>query len=373
MDSCNLSLKNSPNSPSSSSLDVLVIGATPAGLASALAYARLGLSVRIMEAHSDLSPLNGSVSLNSRSLEILEALGISEKIISLGHKINQIQVRNHQYSEVAKLDFINLHHKYPFLLTLPQYLLEKTLSEFLNTYGIKIEFSSSFSSQTQEDNLVNTLINTPQGEINISSKIVVAADGEFSSLRRKLKIGFGLTEYPHYFSLADIQTNLDYGDANFCLLKNGFLYTQRIKNNLYRVVSNLPHAHTYLPQRIKPEELIWQSERRITTHQLRSYQYGRVFFVGDSAHQHLPFDGRDLSMGLEDAVTLAAMTMDQCLEHYHDHRYKANLRVLYDSEKLLNLSKPKSAFYTQVRNWTLKNLLSQPMVQSKILAGMSGV
>jgi len=354
-------------------IDVLVLGATPAGLAAAIAYAKLGLSVRVLEQHSDLSGLTGSVTINSRSLELLEALGLSEKIISQGHQIKNLDVRGPDFLKIACLDFKNLNHKFPFLLALSQAELEKIMLAELKILGVELEFNAYFISEDQTGDVVKISMNTPQGEKIFESKIVVAADGEFSLVRQKLKIGFGLTEYTHSFSLIDLKTDHDYGDATFCVLNNGFLYVQRIKDNLFRLVSNLPNAFSLLPVRVQPEELIWQCEKRVISHQLRSYQYGRIFFVGSAAHQHIPLDGRDLSMGLEDAVTLAAMTMDQCLELYHDHRYKHNLKLLYHSERLFNLSKPHSNFYIKTRNWAWKNLLSHKKIQARILSGVSRI
>lgn len=353
--------------------DVLIFGASPAGLAAAIAYAKLGLSVRVLEQHSDLSNMTGSVTINSRSLELLEALGLSAQIIAQGHKIKNLDLRGPDFSKIASLNFVNLSHKYPFFIALSQAELEKIMVSALKNLGVHLEFNSHFLSQDQAGDLIKTTVKTPQDEEVIESKIVVAADGEFSLIRQKLKIGFGLTEYTHSFSLIDLKTNHDYGDATFCVFNKGFLYVQRIKNDLFRLVSNCPNAFSLLPIKIQPQELIWQSEKKITAHQLRSYQYGRIFFVGSAAHQHMPLDGRDLSMGLEDAVTLAAMTMDQCLELYHDHRYKNNLKLLYHSERLFNLSKPHSNNYIKIRNWAWKNLLNHKKIQARVLSGVSRV
>lgn len=363
------------NSLQISAVDVLVVGATPAGLAAALAYARLGLSVRIVEAHSGLSYLTGSVTLNSRSLELLEALQVVDQIIQAGHKIENLEIRNAKFQKVGALNFSHLPHKYAYLIALSQHELENILMQALSPYGVQVEFGTVVESQHQEELSVVSVLKTQQGlEQGVVSKILVAAEGEFSSIRQKLKIGFGLTEYQHYWSLADIETDWDYGDATCCLLSNGLLYVQRIKNNKFRVISNLPNAHTYLPKPLQNHELLWQTERRVMTHQVRSYQYGRIFFVGDCAHQHGPLEGRDLSMGLEDAVTLVAMTLDQCLEQYHDHRYKANLRVLYHSEKLLRwLGQSPSPSLNKMKTWVLKNLLGSTVIQSKIIAGISGI
>mgnify|MGYP000700465419 CR=1 FL=1 len=372
MESCvNFDLNRGLNYPKK--IDVLVLGATPAGLAAAIAYAKLGLSVRVLERHSDLSHLTGSVTINSRSLELLEALGLSEQMIAQGHKIKNLDIRGPNFAKIACLDFSNLNHKFPFLLALSQAELEKIMVEYLKKLGAELEFNAYFIEQDQTGDLIKITVNTPEGEKILESKIVVAADGEFSLVRQKLNIGFGLTEYTHSFSLIDLKTEADYGDATFCVLNNGFLYVQRIKDNLFRLVSNLPNAFSLLPVQIQPEELIWQSEKRVVSHQLRSYQYGRIFFVGSAAHQHIPLDGRDLSMGLEDAVTLAAMTMDQCLELYHDHRYKHNLKLLYHSERLFNLSKPHSNSYIKIRNWMFKKLLNHKKIQARVLSGVSRI
>ncbi len=369
-------LNKSPNKSPNKSTDVLVLGATPAGLAAAIAYAKLGVAVRVLEQHSDLSYLTGSVSLSSRALELLDALGLAELVIAQGYKIKKINLRGPDFCEIANLNFESVNNlknknKFNFLLALSQDQLEKIMVDCLKKLGVSIEFNAYFMAQDQTDFVINTCVNTPQGEEWIESKILVAADGEFSLIRQKLRINFGLTEYSHHFSLIDLKTDHDYGDATFCVLNNSFLYVQRIKNNLYRVVSNQPNAFSLLPQRIQPEELVWQSERRVVTHQLRSYQYGRIFFVGSTAHQHLPIDGRELSMGLEDAVTLAAMTMDECLDQYHDHRYKANLKLLYHSERLFKLIKPHSDIYLKLRNFCLKNLLNHKNIQAKVLSGVS--
>lgn len=175
------------------------------------------------------------------------------------------------------------------------------------------------------------------------------------------------------WSISDIETEHDYGDANFCMLENAMMYVQRIKENLYRVVANTRNGYTHLPQRLKSEELCWHVENRVTCHQVRSYQFGRLFLVGDAAHSHLPFYGRNLCMGVEDAVTLAAMAAQNTLDDYHDQRYKANLRLLNDSERLLRLGDGGAGWYAGMRSLLVKGLLGRKSIQTRFLSDISGL
>lgn len=358
----------------SDDLDLLVCGAGPAGLASALAFARMGVQVRIIDKHSDISPLNGAVSFNPRSLELLDAIGVADRCIEAGYRIDTVNLRDQKFNITAALAYKNLKHKYPFMLSLPQSMFETIMIEALSELDVTVERNKYFESMAQGELMVTTVVKTNEGnEEHIKSKLLVGADGEHSHIRQQTRIAFGITEFERVWSIADIQTGHDYGDANFCLLKDAMMYVQRIQENTYRVVANTRNGHTLLPQSIKPDELLWQMEKRVTCHQVRSYQFGRLFFVGQAAHSHLPFYGRNLYMGIEDAVTLAAMAAQNTLDDYHDNRYKANLRLLNESERLLRVGEKADGWFITLRSLLVKGLLRRKSVQAKFLADISGL
>lgn len=355
-------------------LDILVCGAGPAGLATALAFARMGTSVRIIDKHADITPLNGAVTFNSRSLELLDAIDVADRCIERGHIIESVNLRDQNFDVTATLDYANLKHKYPFVLSLPQCEFESILVDALQELGVTVERLKHYESMAQGELMLTAVIKSDDGvEEHVQSKLLVAADGEHSKIRQESRISFGITEFERVWSIADIETEFDYGDANFCMLKDAMMYLQRIKDNTYRIVANTRNAHTLLPQPLRQEELLWQVENRVTCHQVRSYQFGRMFFVGQAAHSHLPFYGRNLYMGLEDAITLAAMAAQNTLDDYHDNRYKANLRLLNESERLLRLAEKDEGWFVTARNLIVKGLLRRKRLQAKFLADISGL
>ena len=61
--------------------DVLIAGAGPVGLAAALELRRLGFTVRIVERHARRAPYSKALGVNSRTLELLEPLGVTQSMI----------------------------------------------------------------------------------------------------------------------------------------------------------------------------------------------------------------------------------------------------------------------------------------------------
>lgn len=354
-------------------LDILICGAGAVGLTAALGLARIGLKVRIIDQHQGITPLSRSVTLHARSLELLDALGVMERLSQEAHRVSEVIIRDESFSEITRLDYGNLNHEYPYFLSCPQPVLEQVLRDALAELGVHVEQETQYKSSKQGELMVTTIVENNEKEEHIHSKIMVAADGEHSSVRQSLKVGSSMDEYVKSWSFADIRSDDNFGDANFCLMNEGLLYVQRIKDDLYRVISDLPNAYQLLPSRIEVDDVMWTQDSRICCHQIRSYQYGRVFFAGGSAHTHSPFDSRGLNMGIEDAITLTAMLADGCVDQYHDNRYRSNALALKEGHVLLNLISADTPMLAKWRDFLLKHWLKRPRVQSKFLAGISGL
>jgi putative polyketide hydroxylase len=59
---------------------VLVVGAGPAGLVTAITLARLGVSVLIVERRAELSPFPRATGISLRSMELLRSWGLEDRI-----------------------------------------------------------------------------------------------------------------------------------------------------------------------------------------------------------------------------------------------------------------------------------------------------
>ena len=68
-----------------SKTDLAIIGAGPTGLMAALTAARCNISVRIFEKRPDVVPGGYADGLWSRTIEIVDSLGLAEKLVQGGH------------------------------------------------------------------------------------------------------------------------------------------------------------------------------------------------------------------------------------------------------------------------------------------------
>src|SRR5574338_1636532 len=102
--------------------DVLIIGAGPAGLTAAAEAIRHGLSVRVIDQNESRSTYSKALVVHSRSLEIFHDMGFVSDVIGSGQKFHALNI----YAEnknLARIVFEELDWKdamFPYWLSLPQ-------------------------------------------------------------------------------------------------------------------------------------------------------------------------------------------------------------------------------------------------------------
>ena len=73
-------------------IPVLVVGAGPTGLTLAAELTRHGIACRIVDKASGPTPLSKATSVQARSLEVLDTLGIVDEVIAAGHKSHGVNI-----------------------------------------------------------------------------------------------------------------------------------------------------------------------------------------------------------------------------------------------------------------------------------------
>jgi phenol 2-monooxygenase len=79
--------------PKSSQVDVLIIGAGPAGLVCANAVARAGLTVRIID-HKAVKTAGHADGVMPRTTEIIQSYGLGETFLKQGNQVHTIAFYN---------------------------------------------------------------------------------------------------------------------------------------------------------------------------------------------------------------------------------------------------------------------------------------
>src|SRR6266851_4962004 len=130
--------------------EVLVVGAGPVGMFTALLLAENGLEVKIVEQASRTTARSYACALHPRTLTLFGQAGLADDVIKLGQRVERMAFYEGD-SQRAEINLAGLSGDYPFLLVLPQSALEGVLEERLRRKaGIQIEWNHRLSNLQQE-------------------------------------------------------------------------------------------------------------------------------------------------------------------------------------------------------------------------------
>ena len=99
--------------------EVLVVGAGPVGLASALLLAETGAEVQIIDREYRTAARSYACALHPSTLRILDRLGLASKLIEQGRQVRTIGLYEGQQRR-AVLDLAEGGGDFPYLLIVPQ-------------------------------------------------------------------------------------------------------------------------------------------------------------------------------------------------------------------------------------------------------------
>ncbi|SDD40887.1 2-polyprenyl-6-methoxyphenol hydroxylase [Geodermatophilus telluris] len=327
-------------------VEVLVVGAGPAGLTHAIELARRGVAVRVVDKRPEASTqADKAIGIHCRTMEIWEDQGIVTEAMDAGiwlygQTVFVNGVQTHQV-DWAGLDELPYAH-----LGLPQYETERLLGARLASLGVVVERGVELVAFTQDDEGVTARLRHASGEEETTrAQYLVGCDGAHSAVRSGLGLAFegGLSMFPQLFMLGDVDVDWDLPAGHlvrFVRIENeddftGMLVCVPLKGrNRYRIATLAPQRwqdavgsgvvppgfwQEYEPPTLAdiqaaiddlgPEgttasNLRWSSIFRIKHGIVDRYREGRVFVAGDAAHLHPPAGGQGMNTGIQDAWNL---------------------------------------------------------------------
>jgi 2-polyprenyl-6-methoxyphenol hydroxylase-like FAD-dependent oxidoreductase len=181
---------------------VLIIGAGPAGMACALALARRGFAVGIIDRRLGRPPVAKATGGNLRSCRWLADQGIDlrEEAIPMRHF-----VFHDDEKLVANVRLPLLSGEAPAYL-FPQAELERRMESALLTQGIGIQYGMTLTAIEAGDKCAVALQTADDSTMTKEVDWVVGADGGHSTLRQMLDIPFVGRDYPEIWSVAEVDT-----------------------------------------------------------------------------------------------------------------------------------------------------------------------
>ncbi|MDZ4056075.1 MAG: NAD(P)/FAD-dependent oxidoreductase, partial [Polynucleobacter sp.] len=347
----------------SSAKNILIVGAGPVGLTAAIELARLGQEVTIIDKNAQRTQVSKAIGINARSLELLEASGVTTELLQAGLPLKQLQLHYDEKSVVIHID--QLPHRYNFMLSLPQDQTEMILENKLNQYGIDVRRQTEFLHLSQLDDKVIVQLNERGETIQETYDFVIGADGAHSVVRKAIGQEFTGKRYPENWNLADVHMswNFDPSIAHAFTSPPGTVCVViPIGENRYRIVANRVDALALLPKNTEVKDIIWHSDFAISCRIVNNYQLGHVFLAGDSAHIHTPVGGRGMNLGMEDACILAQMLVEDNWQDYNKLRHPVGKHVVNFTDHLYRLLTLSNPILRGLRNLILFPLLSLPWV-----------
>jgi 2-polyprenyl-6-methoxyphenol hydroxylase-like FAD-dependent oxidoreductase len=369
--------------------DVLIVGAGPAGLATAIGLAQHGVGFQIVDAASEGQNTSRAAVIHAATLETLSRLGVADALLAQGIKVPHFRVRD-RGRVILEIEFTRLAGLFPFALMIPQEETEAILTARLQSLGHSVQRPLRLMSVEQKDD--GAITQFADGRTT-RARFVVGADGEKSSVRAAANISFPGDTYGS-FLLADVRMSwpLPRNEVGLFFAQEGTLVVAPLSASRVRIVAQLADAPSQPTVsdvqrvldargpggRIVVEEVVWGSRFQVHHKLADRFRDGPFLLVGDAAHVHSPAGGQGMNLGLRDAEALAdALTRELAgtqgqLDLYASTRRKSAAQVLSRTDRLTRLATVRGRFARSARNTLIRSLGASSAVRDTIAKMLAG-
>jgi 2-polyprenyl-6-methoxyphenol hydroxylase-like FAD-dependent oxidoreductase len=334
--------------------EVLVAGAGPVGLFSALRLARAGVRVQIVDRERDTAANSYALALHPRSVALLDEVGLAGEVLRQAVHVKTVAFYegSERKAEVALADLDGDFHE---VLVLPQSVVEDLLVQALIERRVPVLWNHRLGEIEPENGQVRVGVDrlgkhstgyasaltewvvekTTESRVSF----VVGADGHDSFVRRRLGLDYEPVGPSSLFAVfefsvdapvaSEVRVVLDEQATSvlwplpggrcrwsFEVRDGGEILDRRAKNRLAVQIGgraypylDASHLSSLLRERAPwftgtPADVHWSLLVRFERRLASGYGAGRTWLAGDAAHMTGPVGVQSMNVGLREAALL---------------------------------------------------------------------
>ncbi|KAG1778840.1 FAD binding domain-containing protein [Suillus placidus] len=340
-----------------SEVDILIIGAGPAGLMCANALANARVNVRIVDQRASKLTTGQGDGISPRTIEVLQSYGLAERLLRESCQVHLAAFYNP--SSTGGIELTNRTSnvtapsaRYPFEVALHQGAIEDIFLDSMTSLGVEVERSTiptSIELSKDENELTDPTSypvrvalqrldkseDEPREEEIVHAKFVVGGDGAHSWIRKQFDITMDGEQSDFIWGVVDMVPDTDFPDVrNKSLIHSNHGSSLLIprENDHIRIYIQLEDKDVINPvtgrvdkQKMSPEQILATAQKSLEPYKLIQkdeilwwtiYSIGqrvaskfsiknRVFIAGDACHTHSPKAGQGMNASMNDGHNLA--------------------------------------------------------------------
>jgi len=335
--------------------EVMVVGAGPVGLVAALALAKRGIGVMIVDRQWRTGAHSYALALHAQSLALLEELGILDEILSRACPVHRVGLYD-QAARRAELQIVAPDGNGRPVVAMRQDVLEHILEQALQEAGVKVLWNHAVSRvMPQADGAVVTVDKLVKASVgyavahtewtvgktrDVPVQFVIGADGHQSLVRRALEIEFPQVAPAMHYAVFEFETYASLGEEMRVTLGDEAtdvlwpLPERRCRWSFQLVDSDAP-AESRIKQRVpveiggaqfpefdeqrlrhlimeraswfsgRTQQINWHITVRFERRLASAFGRERVWLAGDAGHLTGPAGMQSMNIGLREARQLA--------------------------------------------------------------------